>query len=126
AAGVGPQVEPGLLAVVSVRQVEDEAAAAAAGYPGGHSDEVTADGGGAGLGVAGPGPGSGGSQQVMGHGGKDEPCGVRVEVSRWQMREGTGVQVGDDLLDDRVVPVVSLGRGRLERGIGEDGIMPVD
>jgi hypothetical protein len=37
--------------------VEDQVPAAVPGDPGGHGDEVAADGGGAGSGVAGPGPG---------------------------------------------------------------------
>src|SRR6516162_6518031 len=65
AAGVCPQVLPGVLAVVAGGQVEDEVPAAVAGGPGGHGDQVAADGGGACPGVAGPGPGPGGAQQVV-------------------------------------------------------------
>jgi hypothetical protein len=41
------------------------------------------------------------------------------------MRERPGGQVGDDLLDDRVVTVLALGLDRLERGVGEDRVVPV-
>src|SRR5512135_2130423 len=104
-------------------QVEDQVPAAVAGGPGGHGDEVAADGGGAALRVAGPGPGPGGAQQVMGHGREDQPGPVRVEGAGWQVSEGACVQVGDDLLDDRVVAVLALGLDQLERGIGKYRMM---
>jgi len=44
AAGFGPQVEPGLLAVMADGQVEGEVPAVAACDTGGHGDEVAADG----------------------------------------------------------------------------------
>ena len=51
-AGFCPQVQPRLFAVVAFGQVKGQVAAAVAGGPGGHGDQVAADGGGAGLRVA--------------------------------------------------------------------------
>jgi hypothetical protein len=99
---------PGLLAVVACGQVEDEVSAAVAGDPGGHGDQVAADGGGPCPGVAGPGLGAGGAQQVVRHGGEDEPCPVCGEVTGWQVGEGACVQVGDYLLDDGVIAVLAF------------------
>ena len=78
-AGLCPQVQPGMLTVVARGQVEDEVAAAVAGDAGAEGDQVPADGRGAGSGVGPAGPGPGRAQQVMGHGGEDEPGSVRVE-----------------------------------------------
>ena len=106
-------------------QVQDQVPVAVAGGPGGHGDQVAADGGGARPGVAGPGAGSGGAQQVVRHGGEDEPGPVCGEMTGWQVGEGPGVQVGDDLLDDRVAPVLAFCLQYFERGVGEDGMVAV-
>ena len=108
AAGLCPQVLPGLLAVVAGGQVEDEVPAAVACGPGRHGDQVAADGGGPCPGVAGPGARAGGAQQVVRHGGEDEPCPVCSEMTGWQVGEGARVQVGDDLLDDGVVAMLAF------------------
>jgi hypothetical protein len=110
--------------VVACGQVEGEVPAAVAGGAGGHGDEVAADGGGAGLRVPAAGEGPGGSQQVMGHGGDDEPGGVCPEMTGWQVGEGAGVQVGGRLLDDGVVAVLPFGLGQLERRAGKYGVIP--
>ena len=93
--------------MVAGGQVQDEVPAAVAGGPGGHGDQVAADGGGPGPGVAGPGPGPGGAQQVVRHGGEHEPRAVCAEMTGWQVGEGTCVQFGDDLLDDGVPAVLA-------------------
>lgn len=42
------------------------------------------------------------------------------------MREGSGLAVGDDLLDDRVVAVLPLGLEGLEGTVREDGVVAPD
>jgi hypothetical protein len=44
-----------------------------------------------------------------GHGRDDEPGGIYPEMTGWEMGEGAGVQVGDDLLHDGVVAVLAIG-----------------
>ena len=68
-------------------------------------------------------PGAGGADQVVGEGGQGEPGGVGVEMSGRRVGEGAVVEVGDDLLDDRVAAVLLLGLEGLERGVGEDGVV---
>jgi hypothetical protein len=55
-----------MLAVVVLREVEDQVAAAPAGGPGGHCNQVAADRRGAGPGVATAGAGAGGAQRPAG------------------------------------------------------------
>ena len=88
--------------MVAFGQVQDEIPAAVTGDAGAKGDQVSPDGGGARLRVPGPGADPRRPQQVVRHGGDDEPCGVRVEDARWQVSDGAAVQVGDDLLDDGV------------------------
>jgi hypothetical protein len=77
---------------------------------------VAAQGRAAGLGQRAAGEGAGGAQQVMGHGGDGQPRGVGGELPARQVGEGPVVEVGEDLLDDRVAAVVGLGLDSLERG----------
>jgi len=104
-AGFCPQVQPCLFMVMARGQVEDEVPATAPGGAGAGGDETAADRGGAGLRERAAGEGPGGAQQVMGHGGDDEPGGVRGEDARREVGEGAGVQVGVDLLDDGVAAI---------------------
>ena len=121
-----PQVQPRLLAVVAFGQVKGQVAAAVAGGPGGHGDQVAADGGGAGFRVAPAGAGAGGAQQVMGDGRDDEPGGVGIENTGRETGERAGAQVGDDLLDDGVVAVLALGLDQFERRVRENGVVAPD
>jgi hypothetical protein len=98
-------------------------AAAVAGDPGSDGDQAGPDGGAAGPGVEGGGEHAGGAGQVGGDGGQGEPGGVRREVPGGQVGERPVVPVGEDLLDDGVVAVVRLGLDRLERAVGEDGVV---
>jgi hypothetical protein len=63
----------------------------------------------AGLAVGEAGEGSGGAQQVVRDGGTGEPGGIAGEEPGRQVRERSVGPVGEDLLDDRVVPVLALG-----------------
>ena len=87
------------------------------GGAGGDVDEVTADGGAAGLagGEAGRDPAA-----------RSRLCVMAAQASqpalagknRGQVRQRPVVPVGEDLLDDRVVAVLTFGLGQLERGVG--------
>ncbi|MER8162067.1 hypothetical protein [Streptomyces sp. NPDC094472] len=89
-------------------------------------DQVSAEGCGRGLGVEDRGQGACGPQQVVGHGPQSQRGGVRVELPRRQVGQGPGFAVGDDLLDDRVVMVLSFGLERFEGTVGEDGVVAPD
>src|SRR6266511_1533680 len=101
---------PGVLPGPVDREVQSEAAGAAAG-PGGHVDQLVADGAGAGAGVGGAGECAGGAQQVVGECGQGEPGGVGGEAAGGEVGERGGVEVGEDLFDDGVVAVLGLGGG---------------
>ena len=62
----------------------------------------------------GAGDGGGGAGEVERHHGEHQPGGVRGELPRGQVRQGGVLQVGVDLLDDRVA-AVGLVRGH---GVG--------
>ena len=62
------------------------------------------------LASAGAGDGGRGAGQVERHHGQHEPGRVRGELARGQVRQGGVLQVGVDLLDDRVA-AVGLVRG---------------
>jgi hypothetical protein len=55
-----------------------------------------------------------------------QPRGVRGEVARWKVCEGAVDEVGEDLLDDRVIAVLLFGLDQVERAVGEDGVVPVE
>jgi hypothetical protein len=78
AAGV-PEVQPFLLAVPALGQVEGEVSPAVAGGAGGDGDQVAADGRCAGFRVQGAGQGARRADQVLRHGGDDQPGGIGVE-----------------------------------------------
>jgi hypothetical protein len=123
AAGGFEEIAPGVLAVPAFGQVEGEAVPAVSGGAGGDGDQVAADGGGAGLGVAPAGEGAGGAQQVVGDGGDGEPGCVGAELSRGQVREGSVVQVGEELSGNGVAAVLFLGLDQLVWAVGEDGVV---
>jgi hypothetical protein len=54
--------------------------------------------------------GAGSADQVEGRGRDDQPGGVRVEMTRWQVHEGAVVQVGEDLPGDGVAAVEAAER----------------
>ncbi len=56
------------------------------------------------------GDGPGGSGEVECDDGEDEPGGVGVEPAGWQVGEGGSLEVGEDLLDDRVASSTRSGR----------------
>jgi hypothetical protein len=72
-----------------------------------------------------PRPGRRRRGEVERHRGKHQPGGVRGELSRGQVRQRPGLELGDDLLDDGVVPVGCLRGQHRRRAVGEHGVMPV-
>ena len=72
------------------------------------------------------GEGAGGAGQVERDRGQHQPGGVGRELPGGQMRQRAVLQIGDDLLDDRVPPMIGLGLEHRQRGIGEHGVMPPD
>jgi len=112
-----------MLAVPACGQVQRDMPPAVPGCAGGDVDQVAADGGAAGLAVGEAGQGAGGAQQVMGDGGAGEPGGIGREEPRGQVAQGAVIPVGEDLLDDGVVAVLSLGLDQLEWRAGEDGVV---
>ncbi len=85
-AGGLEQVHPFLLAVPLLGQVQGDLAASLPGNPGGHGDEVAADGRSAGPGVEPPGQRPGGPGQVMGRCGRRrfrQACGSGCGGQRW-------------------------------------------
>jgi hypothetical protein len=66
------------------------------------------------------------AHEVLRYGGDDQPRGIRVEGTRWQVSERPVVAVREDLLHDGVVAVLPFGLGRFERGAGEDGVVSPD
>ena len=70
--------------------------------------------------------GAGGAGQVERDRGQHQPGGVGRELPGGQMRQRAVLQIGDDLLDDRVPPVIGLGLEHRQRRIGEHGVMPPD
>lgn len=61
--------------------------------------------------------------QVVGHRPQSQPGGVGLEVPRGQVGQGKGLAVGDDLLDNGVVAVPSLGLQGRGRVVGEEGVV---
>jgi hypothetical protein len=90
--------------------VKRDVAPAVAGGPGGDRDQGGADGGGARFRQGAGSEGAGSADQVEGRGRDDQPGGVRVEMTRWQVREGAVVQVGEDLPGDGVAAVEAAER----------------
>ena len=100
-------------------------------FPGGGSDpgrgvdDLPADRRGGRFRQRGAGDRGGGAGEVEGDHGEDEPSGVRGEHPGRQVREGAVLQVGVDLLDDRVT-AVGLVRGDGVQGAGgEERVEPV-
>ena len=80
-----------------------------------HCDELPADGRGGRLGVECRRESADGAGQVERHRGQDEPSRVRGEVPGGQVRQRAALQVGDDLFDDRVPPVITFGLEHRQR-----------
>ncbi len=97
--------------------------ASGAGRAGGDGDQVGTDGSRSGTGVGTFGQGAGSAGEVVRDGGQGEPGGVRGELPRGQMRERTGFEVGDDMLDDRVAAVVGFGLEHRQGRVGQDRVV---
>ena len=123
AAGRAEQVEPFMLAVPALGQVQGEATAAVPGGAGGDGDQVAADGRGPGLGEGQAGQGAGGAEQVVRHGCDRQPGRIRGKYPGRHMSQGTAGDVGEHLLHDGVAAVLPLGLDQLERGVGEDRVV---
>ena len=106
-----PRVGPG-----PVRGQVQHPAALRAGDPGGHGDDLAAQGRAAGHGMLRAGQGAGGAEQVVGDRRADRPGAVRGEPARGQVGQGSVDQVGEDGLDDRVPTVGDVGLARSARG----------
>ena len=66
----------------------------------------------------------GGAGEVELDRGQHQPGGVSGEFARRQVRQGTVFEVGDDLLDDRVVPVGFVGAHCVQGAGGEERVEP--
>jgi hypothetical protein len=98
-----------VFAVPALGKVDDDAAPDVPGGAGGNGYQVAADGSRAGPGVAAAGEGACGPDQVVGHGCDGQPGGVGCELPGRQVSQRAVVQVGEELLDDRVAAVLLLG-----------------
>ncbi len=85
-------------------QVEMEAPSGG-GEARGDVDQGSPDGGSGGLGVEASSEGGGGPGEVVRDAGEGEPGGVRLELAGGQVRERPVFEVGEDLLDYRVLTV---------------------
>jgi hypothetical protein len=97
--------------------------AGGSGDAGGEADLVRADGGGGGFAVERGRECAGGSGEVERDRSEREPGRVRAEVAGGQVRERPVLQVCDDLFDDRVAAVVTLGGEHRQRRVGEHGVV---
>jgi hypothetical protein len=68
---------------------------------------------------------AGGAGGVERDRGQHQPGGVRRELPRGQVGQRSGLEVGVDLLDDRVLPVGGLGLQHRLRGVGEHRVVAV-
>jgi hypothetical protein len=110
-------------AVPAFGQVHSELAAAVPGGAGGDVDQVAAQGGAPGFTAGQAGQASGGAQQVAADRGERQPGRAGGERARWQVGERPVGPVRKDLLGLGVTAVLLLSLERLERGVGEDGVL---
>ena len=89
-----------------------------------HRDQGAPDRCGSGLGQGRPGDCGDGAGQVEGHRGQHQPRGIRRKSARGQMSQGGVLQIGVDLLDDRVVTVGFVRGDRVQRAGGEERMEP--
>src|SRR3954454_19269605 len=66
---------------------------------------------------------SDGSSEVVSEDGQGEPGGVGHELARWQVRETSGLELSDSLLDDRVPTVVGLHLEDVTGAGGDEGVV---
>ena len=64
------------------------------------------------------------AEHVVREGGDDCPGAVGVEVGGGEVREGLVFELGDDLLDDGVLPVLALDQRELIGAVGEQAEVP--
>ncbi len=100
-------------------QVEGEVAASVPGQAGGHGYQIPAERGTASPGMDGTGQAAGRTQQVVRDGSAGQPGGVRGEAAGGKVCERAVGQVGEDLLDDRVITMLLFGLDQVERAVGE-------
>ena len=81
---------------------------------------------GAGAGVEGAGQRAGGAGEVVRDRRTGQPGGVGRERPGGQVRQRRSPEVGDDLLDDRVVAVVGLGLQHRLGAVGEHRVVAPD
>src|SRR5690606_8454473 len=103
-------------------QVEVKAAGVV-GDSAGDVDQPVTGGGCASGGQAWAGEHGEGAGEVVRDRDAGQPGVVSVEPARWQVGQGSVDEFGEDLLDDGVAAVVSLGLFQDERAVGEDGVV---
>lgn len=118
----GEESGPGRLGRPVSGEVQDQPAAGGRD-PAGDVDDPGPQGRPADPGQAG-GDGGGPGQVERDHCGRD-PGGVRGVAARREVRPRAGFEFGDDLLDDRVFPVPLISDDGGQRGVGDEGVVPV-